>query len=72
MKNELWRLARKPTQGWPVLEDFRWCEEAPPEPAVNQILTRTVYLSLDPYQWGGGAVVWKHPEMSVMAHSGLG
>ena len=52
MKNELWRLARKPTQGWPVLEDFRWCEEAPPEPAVNQILTRTVYLSLDPYQWG--------------------
>ena len=35
-----------------MLEDFRWCEEALPEPRVNQMLTRTVYLSLDPYQWG--------------------
>ena len=52
MKNELWRLARKPPHGWPELEDFRWCEETVPEPAVNQMLTRTVYLSLDPYQWG--------------------
>ena len=52
MKNELWRLARKPPHGWPDLEDFRWCEEALPEPRVNQMLTRTVYLSLDPYQWG--------------------
>ena len=58
MKNELWRLARKPPHGWPEPEDFRWCEESVPEPAVNQILTRTLYLSLDPYQWGrrrGGA-----------------
>ncbi|NCF75879.1 MAG: NADP-dependent oxidoreductase, partial [Proteobacteria bacterium] len=52
MKNEQWRLARKPPHGWPVLEDFRWCQETIPDPAADQILTRTVYLSLDPYQWG--------------------
>ena len=23
-----------------------------PEPGPNQMLTRTIYLSLDPYQWG--------------------
>ena len=27
-------------------------DEAMPEPAAGQALTRTIYLSLDPYQWG--------------------
>lgn len=50
--NPQWRLARKPTGGWPVNEDFAWHIDEAPEPGENQILTRTVYLSLDPYQWG--------------------
>ena len=50
--NKVWRLARTPTQGWPQAEDFRWSEEPSPEPGSNQMLTRTIYLSLDPYQWG--------------------
>ena len=50
--NKVWRLARTPTQGWPQAGDFRWSEEPLPEPASNQMLTRTIYLSLDPYQWG--------------------
>ncbi len=52
MNNEQWRLARKPIAGWPQREDFSWHEAAMPEPAAGQALTRTVYLSLDPYQWG--------------------
>lgn len=50
--NELWRLARKPPGGWPVNDDFAWCQEVLPEPAAGQALTRTIYLSMDPYQWG--------------------
>ena len=49
--NEQWRLARTPLAGWPHADDFRWCEEAIPDPAPGQALTRTLYLSLDPYQW---------------------
>jgi NADPH-dependent curcumin reductase CurA len=52
MSNEVWRLARKPLAGWPVADDFRWQVEDMPEPALGQMLTRTIYLSLDPYQWG--------------------
>ncbi len=52
MSNEVWRLARKPPAGWPVAEDFRWQLEDIPEPGPDQMLTRTLYLSLDPYQWG--------------------
>jgi NADPH-dependent curcumin reductase len=50
--NQLWRLARRPPAGWPTDGDFRWCEEPIPEPGAGQVLTRTEYLSLDPYQWG--------------------
>ena len=50
--NPLWRLARKPAGGWPVDEDFAWHIEEVPDPGPNQMLTRTIYLSLDPYQWG--------------------
>ena len=50
--NRVWRLARRPPAGWPTDGDFVLCEEALPEPAAGQVLTRTIYLSLDPYQWG--------------------
>ncbi|HTK98269.1 MAG TPA: NADP-dependent oxidoreductase [Pseudomonadales bacterium] len=52
MLNRRWTLARRPPGGWPVTEDFAWSETAMPEPSAGQMLTRTLYLSLDPYQWG--------------------
>ena len=50
--NKQWRLARTPPQGMPSDGDFEWCESAIAQPDHGQMLTRTVYLSLDPYQWG--------------------
>ena len=50
--NRVWRLARRPPAGWPTNGDFALCDEALPEPQAGQVLTRTIYLSLDPYQWG--------------------
>lgn len=49
--NAQWRLARKPPGGMPARDDFSWGEESRPEPAPGQALTRTIYLSMDPYQW---------------------
>ena len=50
--NRQWLLARKPPGGLPTDEDFTMVETPAPEPGPNQMLTRTIYLSLDPYQWG--------------------
>jgi NADPH-dependent curcumin reductase CurA len=50
--NHQWVLARTPAEGWPVDGDFRFEAVDVPEPAPGQCLTRTIYLSLDPYQWG--------------------
>ena len=50
--NQQWRLARTPAQGMPSDGDFAWCESEIPKPGAGQMLTRTIYLSLDPYQWG--------------------
>ena len=49
--NDQWLLARTPPGGMPQSEDFRWLEGEVPQPADGQMLTQTVYLSLDPYQW---------------------
>jgi len=49
--NQQWQLARQPQAGLPQLEDFRWRELPVDAPAAGQMLTRTVYLSMDPYQW---------------------
>ena len=51
-ENDRWLLARTPPEGWPSAADFRWDPAPIPEPAAGQCLTRTIYLSLDPYQWG--------------------
>lgn len=56
--NQHWTLARRPAEGLPTAGDFAWGESPIPVPGPNQMLTRTIYLSLDPYQWGrrrGGA-----------------
>ena len=50
--NTQWLLARTPPGGLPVDDDFRLTETPTPSPGANQMLTRTIYLSLDPYQWG--------------------
>ena len=50
--NPQWRLARTPPKGWPTAGDFSWHEPSIPEPGASQALCRTIYLSLDPYQWG--------------------
>ena len=50
--NQAWTLARPPPAGWPTDGDFAWVERDLPVPGPGQALTRTVYLSLDPYQWG--------------------
>ena len=50
--NQVWRLARRPPQGWPSDGDFALAGEPVPQPADGQALTRTIYLSMDPYQWG--------------------
>lgn len=49
--NPHWVLARTPSGGWSADDDFAWREAPVPAPAPDQMLTRTIYLSLDPYQW---------------------
>jgi NADPH-dependent curcumin reductase len=44
-------LARRP-DGEPVPADFERVESPVPEPRDGQVLTRTIYLSLDPYMRG--------------------
>jgi len=50
--NQRWILARTPPLGWPSDGDFELQQTDLPEPGPGQALTRTIYLSLDPYQWG--------------------
>ena len=52
MINNQWLLARRPVSGLPSDADFRMVQTPIPEPGAGQMLTRTIYLSLDPYQWG--------------------
>ena len=50
--NRYWTLADRPLGPLPTPETFEAREAAIPEPAAGQALTRTIYVSLDPYQWG--------------------
>ncbi len=50
--NQQWTIARTPPEGWPLDDDFAWTQAPIASPGTNQMLTRTIYLSLDPYQWG--------------------
>ncbi len=52
MINRFWTLADKPLPPWPEPDTFELRDGAIPEPAAGQALTRTLYVSLDPYQWG--------------------
>jgi hypothetical protein len=50
--NRFWTLSGKPLGGWPDADTFALREAPMPEPGPGQALTRTIYVSLDPYQWG--------------------
>jgi hypothetical protein len=50
--NRYWTLADRPLDPWPTPETFEIRQAAIPEPGPGQALTRTIYVSLDPYQWG--------------------
>ncbi len=50
--NRFWTLSDKPVGGWPDDGTFEMREGPMPAPGPGQALTRTIYISLDPYQWG--------------------
>jgi NADPH-dependent curcumin reductase CurA len=50
--NRFWTLSGKPLGGWPDGDSFVLREAPIPSPGPGQALTRTIYVSLDPYQWG--------------------
>ena len=50
--NRYWTLAQRPPPPWPGPETFALREAPIPTPGPGQALTRTIYVSLDPYQWG--------------------
>jgi len=50
--NRYWTLSGKPLGGWPEADTFELRDGPVPEPGAGQALTRTIYVSLDPYQWG--------------------
>jgi NADPH-dependent curcumin reductase len=50
--NRFWTLADKPVGPWPDEGTFVLRSAPIPEPGPGQALTRTLYVSLDPYQWG--------------------
>ena len=50
--NRFWTLADRPLDPWPTPKTFELREAPTPKPGRGQALTRTIYVSLDPYQWG--------------------
>ncbi|HEY8616804.1 NADP-dependent oxidoreductase [Phenylobacterium sp.] len=50
--NRYWTLADGPVPPWPEDDTFEMREAPIPTPGEGQALTRTIYVSLDPYQWG--------------------
>jgi NADPH-dependent curcumin reductase len=50
--NRYWTLADGPVPSWPEADTFVLRDGPIPQPAPGQALTRTIYISLDPYQWG--------------------
>jgi NADPH-dependent curcumin reductase CurA len=50
--NRYWTLSGRPLGGWPDADTFTLIEAPIPTPGPGQALTRTIYISLDPYQWG--------------------
>jgi NADPH-dependent curcumin reductase CurA len=47
-----WTRSSAPLGPWPDATTFELREGPMPSPGPGQALTRTIYVSLDPYQWG--------------------
>jgi NADPH-dependent curcumin reductase CurA len=54
--NRFWTLSGKPLGPWPEADTFALYQAPIPVPEAGQALTRTIYISLDPYQWG---YIWR-------------
>jgi NADPH-dependent curcumin reductase CurA len=52
MHNRYWTLSDRPVPNWPGDDTFELREGPASSPGPGQALTRTIYVSLDPYQWG--------------------
>jgi len=50
--NRYWTRSVRPLGPWPAPDTFELREAPSPAPGPGQALTRTIYISLDPYQWG--------------------
>ena len=50
--NRYWTLSDKPIPSWPEADTFEMRTAPMPVPGPGQALTKTIYISLDPYQWG--------------------
>src|SRR6201996_1970782 len=50
--NRYWTLSDRPVGAWPEAGTFDLRQGPIPAPGDGQALTRTIYVSLDPYQWG--------------------
>ncbi|MBH5396238.1 NADP-dependent oxidoreductase [Bradyrhizobium sp. CNPSo 4010] len=50
MRNRYWTLADEAVPAWPRESAFALKESKVPPPGLGQALTRTIYVSLDPYQ----------------------
>lgn len=51
MDNRQWTIARHPVEGWPTEDDFNFATSPAQALGQNQLRARTIYLSMDPYQW---------------------
>jgi len=51
-QNRFWTRSAAPLPAWPEPDTFELRSAPIPSPAAGQALTRTIYVSLDPYQWG--------------------
>ena len=51
MMNRYWTLTETPLGALPEPRNFRLQQAPLPRPGPGQALTRTIYVSLDPYQW---------------------
>jgi NADPH-dependent curcumin reductase CurA len=49
--NRFWTLSGAPIGAWPDETTFVLAQAPIPSPGPGQALTRTLYISLDPYQW---------------------
>jgi NADPH-dependent curcumin reductase len=59
-KNRQIQLTRIPDAGMPLDSDFKLAETPAGKPAAGEVLLRTIYLSMDPYQrnWMAGIVAY--------------